>query len=52
MREDSSQEYVPRVIQTVSGHVLKPIRGQNGVLVAYEGQPKFVPLEWEISEVH
>jgi hypothetical protein len=27
MREDSSQEYVPRVIQTVSGHVLKPING-------------------------
>lgn len=44
MREDSSQEYVPRVIQTVSGHVLKPIKGQNGVLVAYEGQPLIMEL--------
>lgn len=44
MREDSSQEYVPRVIQTVSGHALKPIKGQNGVLVAYEGQPLIMEL--------
>jgi hypothetical protein len=44
MREDSSKEYVPRVIQTVSGHVLKPIKGQNGVLVAYEGQPLIMEL--------
>jgi len=44
MREDSVLEYVPRVIQTVSGHVLKPIKGQNGVLVAYEGQPLIMEL--------
>jgi hypothetical protein len=43
-REDSSKEYVPRVIQTVSGHVLKPIKEQNGVLVAYEGQPLIMEL--------
>lgn len=44
MREDSYKENVPRVIQTVSGHVLKSIKGQNGVLVAYEGQPLIMEL--------
>jgi hypothetical protein len=44
MREDSVQEYVPKVIQTVAEHTIKPLSGQNGVLVAFEGQPLVMEL--------
>ncbi len=44
MREDALTQHIPRVIQTVSEHVLKPARGQNGVLIAFEGQPLLMEL--------
>jgi hypothetical protein len=44
MREDALTQHIPKVIQTVSEHVLKPIQGQNGVLIAFEGQPLLMEL--------
>jgi hypothetical protein len=51
MREDVLTQHIPKVVQTVSEHVLKPARGQNGVLIAFEGQPLLMELFSDTSAI-
>ncbi len=39
MREDVRSELIPRIIRNLTEHALSPLPDQNGVLIAYEGDP-------------
>ncbi len=44
MREDSSTSNVPRTIQNESESTFKTMRGQNGVLIGFEGEPLLLEM--------
>ncbi len=44
MREDSLTSNVPRTIQTLSESTFKTMKGQNGVLIGFEGEPLLLEM--------